>query len=278
MAGGRATHSGRTIHARIGARGERERRPGLVHLDSPSARAAADRLVAQLRRCGTDVTTFAYSADLSTLQQQSLAMTSRFIADAVTTVLWFDYTAPVYVLPEFTRQAYFPEHISAGGSGTTADSAHRQLDQAQWKHSFGLFPESAVVTVGDSEAARVLRDGGLSGRIPPSSEIYYEDLLLLGRLIQAAGPVLTPEALRAIESQPRVGGDGSGDGGEPREGIGFAADDHTGIDDMREIYWDPNAISPGDGQRGAVVSSDGGARRRVGGDWRGPDAVPVAPS
>jgi hypothetical protein len=100
--------------------------------------------------------------------------------------------------------------------------------------------------------------------------------VLLGHLLQAAGPDLTPHALRAIEAEPRRGGDGSGDGSGPREGIGFGPNDHNGVDDVREVWFDPNATSPIDGQRGALRNSDGGARRTIGGDWAGPDAVPVA--
>lgn len=63
---------------------------------------------------------------------------------------------------------------------------------------------------------------------------------------------------------------------DPREGIGFTASDHNGVDDVREVYWDPVAVSSIDGKSGALRDSDGGARRTVGDPWAGPDAVPVA--
>ena len=35
-------------------------------------------------------------------------------------------------------------------------------------------------------------------------------------------------------------------------------DDYSGPDDARQIYWDPNAISAIDGQKGGYVNVDGG--------------------
>jgi hypothetical protein len=276
MAGRPADHSGVVIHPSVGRRGEVTRRAGFLYYDAPAGREAARLLTDALKACGTELTTFGYSADLATLQQQALAMTSRFISDGVTTVLWFDYLAPTFVAPEFTRQGYFPEHVGAGGSGSTADSAHRSIDGRQWRHSLTLFPEPITVPRERGEGAAVVRDGGWQGPIPPNPEAYIQGVVLLGSLLHAAGPNLTPGALRAIESQPKVGGDGSGDASGPREGVGFSARDHNGVDDVREVYWDPDATSPIDGLPGALRNTDGGARRTVGGDWAGPDAVPVA--
>jgi hypothetical protein len=273
-----ADHTGSVIHRSIGRRGEVTRRAGFLYYDAPAGREAARILTERLAACGTELTSFGYSADLATLQQQALAMTSRFLSDKVTTLLWFDYLAPTFVAPELTRQGYFPEHVAAGGSGSSADSSHRSIDPEQWRHSLSLFPEPNAVPREHSEAAAVLRDGGFQGAIPPSPEAYTKGLLLLGQLIQAAGPTLTPTNLRAVESQERRGGDGSGDASGPREGIGFGPTDHNGVDDVREVWFDPNAISPLDGQRGALRNADGGARRRVGSRWAGPDAVPVAAS
>lgn len=277
MADRPADRSAPVIHRSVGRRGEVTRRAGFMYYDGPAGRAAAERLASALAACGTALTSFAYAADVSTIQQQGLAATSRFIADGVTTVLWFDFLAPTFVLPEFTRQEYFPEHVIAGGSGSTADSSHRAIDPEQWKHAFGVVPEATPVPREDSEAAAVLRDGGWQGAIPPHPDAYIQGLLLVGTLVQAAGPSLTPDALRAVETQPRRGGDGSGDASGPREGIGFTATDHNGIDDVREVYWDPDAVSPLDGQPGTLRNTEGGQRRRVGGPWAGPDAVPVAP-
>jgi hypothetical protein len=276
MAGRRADHSGPVIHPSVGRRGEVIRKAGFLYYDAPAGREAARILTDTLAACGTQLTSFGYSADLATLQQQALALTSRFIADGVTSVMWFDYLAPSFVLPELTRQGYFPEHIGAGGSSSAADSSHRALDPKQWRHSITLFPEAAGVPRDQSDAARVVRAAGWQGAIPPQPDAYVKGVLLLGDLLQAAGPQLTPAALRAIERLPRIGGDGSGDATGPREGIGFGPNDHNGVDDVREVYFDPNAVSPIDGLRGALRNTDGGARRGLGGRWAGPDSVPVA--
>lgn len=49
---------------------------------------------------------------------------------------------------------------------------------------------------------------------------------------------------------------------------------HTGIDDSREVYWDPSAIA-GDGKQGAFIQTYGGRRFRLG-EWPTEDP-PVYP-
>jgi hypothetical protein len=68
-----------------------------------------------------------------------------------------------------------------------------------------------------------------------------------------AGPNLTPETFQAgMFAYP--GGQG------PRGLWGFGPGDHTPTDDYREMWWDPNRISPQNNQKGAWVQLGNGKR------------------
>src|SRR3546814_20136055 len=57
----------------------------------------------------------------------------------------------------------------------------------------------------------------------------------------------------------------------PRGTWGFGPGDHTPTDDYREIWWDPDRISPQNNKPGAWVQMNGGAR------WT-PGRPPTAPA
>ena len=88
---------------------------------------------------------------------------------------------------------------------------------------------------------------------------YYR-MLLMYEMLQAAGPVLTPQNIaRGLRSLAMSGG--------PHAPFGQWAfkGDHTAIDDSREIYWDSTATGF-DGNAGAYKESYGG-RRFLSGQW-----------
>ena len=49
---------------------------------------------------------------------------------------------------------------------------------------------------------------------------------------------------------------------------------YTWGQDMREVYWDPDATSPHDGEPGAYVAVDGG-RRYLPGEWTSDLDIPM---
>jgi hypothetical protein len=71
--------------------------------------------------------------------------------------------------------------------------------------------------------------------------------------LQMAGPNLNPETFRAgmYDYPPRSGPVGLWD---------FGPGDHTSADDVREIYWDRNAVSPYNGRPGTYVGINGSQR------------------
>jgi hypothetical protein len=79
-------------------------------------------------------------------------------------------------------------------------------------------------------------------------DLLYHQLYLLAIGVQMAGPELTPESFEAgMFAYP--GGDG------PFGRWEFDAEHHTGITDIRELWWDPDAPSPVNGLPGSYVDS-----------------------
>src|SRR3546814_12399489 len=93
-------------------------------------------------------------------------------------------------------------------------------------------------------------------------ELYYQ-MYILAIGIQLAGPNLTPETFQAgMYAYP--GGVG------PRGTWGFGPGDHTPTDDYREIWWDPDRISPQNNKPGAGVQRTAGAPGHPGTEGDGP--------
>ena len=86
-------------------------------------------------------------------------------------------------------------------------------------------------------------------------DVVYLQLLPLVLGVQMAGPELTPENLETgmFAFPERTGVAGTWDWGPGH---------YSPVRDIREIWWDPDAISPFNGQPGSYV--DNGQRYRTG--------------
>ena len=86
-------------------------------------------------------------------------------------------------------------------------------------------------------------------KIPPGAQVEYSVTLNLFNMMQAAGPILTPDNLAAAIWRLPPGGAPDYEGGliyfrtAPNGGEGV---DHTGIDDHKEIYYLCTNIGGGD--------------------------------
>jgi hypothetical protein len=92
--------------------------------------------------------------------------------------------------------------------------------------------------------------------------------------IQQAGPNLNPLSFEQglLYNTPPVGGSGH----VPL--YRWGPDDYTGVDDIKEVYWDPTATSAVDGSTGAYVVVGGDKRYQLGRLTAGLDpSIPVNP-
>jgi len=233
-----------------------------------------------------------YQLDISRFPDQAAQAAVQFSAAGVTTViLACDYISATVLTAAAERQGWRPEWMTIGTGATDVDNSARLYEQAQVNgHLFGPSQLGATTKLigPDSEPGRVYK-AATGKTIPEGTTGDYFNLIHMFNLLQAAGPVLTPEnvAKGAMTLPPSgapafaygywsyaTGPDGS-------EGVG----DHTTVDDSREVFWvaetksgvaqgsakDPYFNGP-DGKDGTYKEVNNGKRYRNG-EW--PDTEPA---
>jgi hypothetical protein len=224
-----------------------------------------------------------YQLDIQRFPDEAANAIVQFKADNVTTIfLATDPLIPIFLTQYARGQEYFPEWIINSAGLTDVEQFARLWDQEEIQWSlFGMSqlgpPERILGPKGEGTTAYKKAFGT---NIPPGTQTeYYQDLGLF-TILQATGPVLTPQNMAA--TYPRLP-----PGGAPEYEVGYSSFatsptggpgyDHTGVDDMREVYWlctdfsgdaggtsRCNAPKAYDGKGGTYVSTYGGKRFRPG--------------
>jgi hypothetical protein len=268
LAGGDAEHAGDDL------RGE-ERVFGLLGLGSGDGdERGADRLAEMLAEEGVELAErILYPLDPGRAAELATNAVTRMQAAGVTTVL---VQADPILLPAFTdeatKQRWFPEWVLAGSPFIDSSAFARGFDQEQWQHAFGIsyFPPQVL-----PEANPPYRLYEWFHGEPPAVESSLALLLLHPQVtlfftgLQHAGPDLTPltfrDGLFTMEPTARAVTQPSVSYGGQR----WDSPDYAGVDDMVELWWDPEAEgtdeSGGEG-RGMYRYVDG-ARRYLADEW-----------
>ena len=153
---------------------------------------------------------------------------------------------------------YEPEWLIIGVGFIDLDLVGQMISKAapnQWKRAFGGSPWGAQQAMGESDGWKAFKSVRPNEEPSMLTDIVYYQLLELVIGIQMAGPDLTPKNFETgMFSYPEgVGPAGTWD---------FSLDHYTGVVDARVIWWDPNLISPFNGEPGAY--RDTGTRTRIG--------------
>lgn len=239
-----------------------------------------------------------YQLDVSRFPDQAASAAVQFSSNGVTTViLACDYISTTVLTAAAQRQAWHPEWMQIGTAANDTDNAARLFDQTEVNgHLFGPSQLGATTKIfgSDSEPGRIYKQA-TGKEIPPGTAGDYFGLVLAFNLIQAAGPVLTPENLAkgAMTIPPSGAPDypygywSLADGPDGKAGAG----DHTVVDDSREIFWvaDPNVETASqkngspdpyyngpDGKNGTFKETYNGRRFRNG-EWPREDP-PIYPA
>jgi hypothetical protein len=190
----------------------------------------------------------------------------RFKAAGVTTViLACDNLSPIFLSNAAKQQNWHPEWLLIGVAGTDQDGAAPQYDQSEVDgHLFGMsqLGNHAKLESQSGEAARAWREATGGQAMPQGASTIYFNLVQIYRLIQAAGPVLTPHNIAVGARQlPPVGG------AVGAAGTWSFKQDHTATVDAREIYWVCSAnCNSTSGASGHYMETYGG-RRFQSGQW-----------
>lgn len=263
-----------------GAMHDRERVFGLLYLETSAV--SADLVTTFEEGLAGHDTELAiavpYTLDPARLQEQAVTAIARLKGAGVTTVIFAgDPLAPATLTAEATAQDWYPEWMIGNVALVDTTVFGRTYDQQQWAHAFGVTQTSARLKPSQASWNR-LHEWYFGEPVPASgvAAATFSGVSLVFSGIQAAGPTLTPESFRdglferspdaTVTTQPHIS---FGDHGL------WAGTDYNGIDDLAEIWWDPEATGPDELDRegrGMYRYVDGG-RRYLPGDW--PQAPPA---
>jgi hypothetical protein len=253
----------------------RPRKLAVVSSEDPDFVVVAKRLHAQVTGglCGGggDAAVYTYSAVPEEAENQRSALVTRLRNDGITTVF-----GGIFAGAEMDRQGYLPEHLL--GEVVDDDLVGRIFvalsSPVQMENSVGVGFWSEARPNREQEFWQVMRSVRPDYDAPYPARGPYDGMMFLARLLQAAGPHLTPaNVLTGARGLPQIAG-----WENPNPWTGwkccnpYAPMYHTGLDDKtfgakadaRQIYWDNQAVSKQDGVAGAYVSPDNGRRYAVG--------------
>lgn len=216
--------------------------------------------------------TVTYPLDPGAISENATNIVTQMRDAGVTTIL---VDADPITLPaiteEATKQRWFPEWVLTAPLLSDTSTFGRTMDQEQWAHAFG-FSYLPPASVPEAVPAYQLYEWYF-GEPPPADEsllLTYPQIALFFTGVTMAGPNLTPETFRdglfawpptrQAVTQPSI---------DYGTGLWEDYDDYWGIDDMVELWWDPDAEGPdetGAEGRGLYRYVDGG-RRYYAHDW-----------
>jgi hypothetical protein len=197
-----------------------------------------------------------YQLDLSTMSSQANNIIPKLKNAGVTSIVCgCDPVLPVFLSGVANREQYYPEFLIAGTALTDADIVGQLWEPAFAKNAFGISSLEPFVPPTETIAYEAFKTVRPDEEPAFSVDLIYYQMYMLAIGIQGAGPKLTPQSLS----------DGMFNYPEKVGPVGlwkFGPGDRTAANDVREIYFDINAISPYNGKKGAYI---GTSRER----WQG---------
>ncbi|MGH9084965.1 MAG: ABC transporter substrate-binding protein, partial [Acidimicrobiales bacterium] len=206
-----------------------------------------------------------YKLDISSMPNQASNIIAQLKDKGITTVICAcdPVMLALGLTPKANEQSYNPEWMTSGLAFVDQDIVSQLIDERQWSHAFGIAYNAESEPQGRSFPYAAYKQ--MRPNDEPAfgvEEIYYQ-MYMLAIGLQMAGPELTPQTFEAgMFAYP--GGSG------PRGLWGFSETDFTPTDDFREIWWDPDRISPQNNEPGAWVQLGGGRRYTPANPPRGP--------
>lgn len=199
-----------------------------------------------------------YQLDLATMSSQANNIIPKLKNQGVTTVVCgCDPVLPVFLSGVANRESYYPEFIIAGTALTDADIVGQLWDQNFAEHAFGISSLEPFVPPTQTIAYEAFKSVRPDQEPAFSVDLIYYQMYMLAIGIQGAGPNLTPQSLSdGMFNYPQRSGT-----------VGlwkFGPGDRTAANDVREIYWDRNAISPYNGKQGTYLPHEKSQRFEFG--------------
>jgi hypothetical protein len=239
-----ATHAG----------GDLAGRPRTLAVVSPNNleyQQCVEVFVAGLQAAGNDVELrLDYSIDISTLQTSASNIVARMKEEGITSASCAcDAIMQMYLAKEADAQDYHPEWVIAGVGFVETDLGGQIVANNapdQWARAFGGSPWAAQEPPETSTAHAAFRSVRPDGEPSDLIDLVYHQVLTLALGVQMAGPDLDPETFEAglFAFPPSVGQAGAWD---------FGTGHYTPITDIREMWWDPDELSPFNAKPGTYL-------------------------
>ncbi|MGK2949459.1 MAG: ABC transporter substrate-binding protein [Acidimicrobiales bacterium] len=191
---------------------------------------------------------FKYVLDLATMSNQATGIIDTFKRANVTTIVCgCDPILPVFLSGVANRAQYYPEFIIVGTALTDADIVAQLWNPAFAANAFGVSSLNGFVPPTQTIAYAAYKSVR-SDEPAFSVDLIYYQMYMLAIGLQGAGPNLNPATFEAgmFAYPPKLG---------PVGLWKFGPGDRTAANDVREIYFDPNATSTFNGKKGAYVGT-----------------------
>jgi hypothetical protein len=243
--------SGRPAAYASGDLAGRERKLALVVPNNNEYRQCADSGDRILAGVGQEVDLrLEYLLDTAQLQSQASTILSKLKAENITSVaMATDPILAVYLVEQARQQNYQPEWVLLGTGFTDFDLVGQVIAESsgeEWSHAFGTSTSGTPVPFGESDAYRAFKSVRPDEEPSTLVDLIYHQIYLVALGIQMAGPELTPETFEAgMFAYP---------GGTGQYGRwDFDEEHYAGTTDVREMWWDPDTVSPFNGRPGSYV-------------------------
>jgi hypothetical protein len=210
----------------------------------------------------------AYKLDFNTLSNQAASIIAKLKSEKITSVICgCDPAIPIFLTSKAQEQGYSPEWIITGAGFIDLDVLGQLYQQDQWSHSLGVSFIGALQPLRATTGYNAFKAVRPNEEPSPLVDLLYYNMYMLALGVQQAGPGLTPET---FERGMYAWAGGSGPAGTWK----FTPGRYTPTQDAREIYWDRNAVSPQNKDKGSYIDPAPGKRYKPG-QW--PDSDPNVP-
>jgi hypothetical protein len=191
-----------------------------------------------------------YVLDLATFSDQATGIIAQMKDQNITTIVCgCDPILPVFLSGVANREKYYPEFIIVGTALTDADIVAQLWNPAFAANAFGVSSLNGFVPPTETiayAAYKTVRDDEPAFSV----DLIYYQMYMLSIGLQGAGPNLNPATFEAgMFAYPEKLG--------PVGLWKFGPGDRTAANDVREIYFDPNATSTFNGKKGAYLGTSG---------------------
>jgi len=221
-----------------------------------------------------------YALNPATLQEQAITRIATLKEAGVTSIIFAgDPIAPRDFTLAATDQEYFPEWVLAGTVLVDTNIFARTYDQEQWRNAFGQ--SNTAVKVDRRKSGFFFLYEWFHGEEPPARDtigVQWQASLLFP-ILQGTGPDLTHQNYTdaMLESEPTARGaltQPSISWGDKDLWPDDTLPDINGIDDVSEIWYDPDAVCLDelDNDGAGCYQYVGGGTRYLPGEW--PDTAP----